>query len=102
MAAAVMTVLEAHVARDQWEALQRVFASGRDKRPPQMLQSFLVQSTQDRTLWRGISIWRSREALDEYRRSVETPEGVLFFRSVGAEPVLSIFDVVDQQGTSAS
>ena len=35
----------------------------------------------------------SREALAEYRRSVEVPGGILIFRSVGAEPTLSIFEV---------
>jgi hypothetical protein len=53
-----------------------------------------VQDTGDPTRWRGISIWRSRSALEEYRRSVPTPKGILMFREVGAEPVLSIFDVV--------
>lgn len=39
--------------------------------------------------------WQSREGLQEYRESVATPEGVLVFRAVGAEPTLAIFDVVD-------
>ena len=102
MATAVMTVLEAHVAPERWEALQQAYASGGGKLPPQMLQTFLVQSAEDRTLWRGISVWRSREALDEYRRSVATPGGVLIFRSAGAEPTLSIFEVVDHQAVTAS
>jgi len=42
-------------------------------------------------------VWR-REALDEYRRSVETPGGVLRFRAAGAEPTLSIFDVAVHVG----
>lgn len=63
--------------------------------PAQMVQIFLVQDTADPTLWRGISVWRSRAALDEYRRSVDTPGGVLLFRMAGAEPTLSIFAVVD-------
>lgn len=53
----------------------------------------LAQDTTDRTLWRGISIWRSRAALEEYRRSVKTPGGVAMFRAVGAEPALSIWSV---------
>ncbi len=58
-----------------------------------MLHTFLVQSAADPELWRGISIWKSRAALDEYRLSVAVPGGVRFFRSVGAEPTLSIFEV---------
>jgi len=101
MANPVMTVLEGRVAPDQWETLRRAFASGGDNLPPQMLQTFLVQSAQDPSLWRGITVWRSREALDEYRRSVATPGGVLFFRSAGAEPTLSIFEVVDHRAAAS-
>jgi len=89
----IMTVLEAHVASEKWDALSRTFAEASKNLPSQMVQTFLVQSTDDPTLWRGISIWRSRQALSEYRRSVETPGGILMFRSVGAEPTLSMFDV---------
>jgi hypothetical protein len=91
---AIMTVLEGHVAPDQWATLAQIFTAAGDRLPPQMLQTVLVQGTSDPTLWRGISIWRSRAALDEYRRSVETPGGVLMFRAAGAEPSLSIFEVV--------
>src|SRR5262249_61269337 len=49
----------------------------------------------------GASPWRYREALEEYRRSVETPRGVLLFRVVGAEPLLMMFEVV-QEVTAAT
>ncbi len=91
--APVMTVLEARVAPDRWADLVRLYQSGGTRLPPQMLQTALVQAESDRQLWRGISVWRSRAALEEYRRSVETPGGVAMFRAVGAEPVLSIWTV---------
>jgi hypothetical protein len=90
----VMTILEAHVAAEQWATLKQTFAEGSKRTPPQMVQMFLVQGTADPTLWQGISVWRSREALEEYRRSVQTPGGILMFRSVGAEPTLTISEVV--------
>jgi hypothetical protein len=101
MANMVMTVLEARVAPEQWAALEQAFQQAGDRLPPQMVESFLVHSTTDPALWRGISLWRSREALDEYRRSVETPGGVLFFRSAGVEPTLSIFEVANHRVNSA-
>lgn len=61
--------------------------------PSQMLRSYVVQDTADRTRFRLIGVWRSRAALEEYRKSVATPGGVLLFRSVGVEPVLSIGEV---------
>ena len=90
----VMTILEAHVAPDKSAALQAAFEHGRNRLPSQMVETFLVRDRGDITLWRGISVWKSIGALDEYRASVETPGGVLVFRSVGVEPSLQIFDVV--------
>jgi quinol monooxygenase YgiN len=98
--AMIMTVLEAHVEPDQWESLRQAYTSAGSKLPPQMVETFLVQSTSDPKLWRGISIWRSREALEEYRGSTETPGGVLIFRAAGAEPALSIFAVAARQANA--
>ena len=89
----VITSLEAQVASDKWEVLQRAYGSGTDALPPAIVETFLAQSATDPTVWRIMTVWRSRDALDEYRQSVETPEGVLMFRAAGAEPTLSIFDV---------
>ena len=88
----VMTVLEGRVPPDRAPELQRLYdAAG--PLPSQMLEAFLVQSSTDPLVWRGISIWRSREALEEYRRSVTTPTGIAMFRSVGAEPTVSMWSV---------
>jgi hypothetical protein len=89
----VMTILEARVDPSKWEAIRQSYTTGGTKLPPQMVQTFLLQSGSDPTIWRIASVWKSRSALEEYRESVATPGGVLFFRSVGAEPTLSIFDV---------
>ena len=91
----IMTILEAQVASEQWEALQQAWQAQSEQRPAQLVQSFLVQSTTEPTLWRGISIWPSRQALEEMRRDVSTPGGVLIFRAAGAEPTLSLFEIVD-------
>ncbi len=89
----VMTVLEARVPEERWIALQEAFKTGVQRKPTQMVEAFLVQSTEEPTLWRGVTVWRSRQALEEYRGSVATPGGVLIFRSVGAEPTLTVLDV---------
>lgn len=91
----IMTVLEASVAEAHWTRLQQSFATSLQQLPAQIEQSFLVQSTEDPALWRVVTVWRSREALDTYRRSVEVAEGVLMFRAAGAEPALAIFEVAD-------
>jgi quinol monooxygenase YgiN len=91
--AMVMTILEAHVPADRWAEMRKAYEAATGELPAQMAQTFLLQSTGEPTLWRMASVWKSRAALEEYRRSVETPGGVLLFRSVGVEPALSIFDV---------
>ncbi len=87
----VMTVLEARVSVDRASELVGIFEHGKEQIPPQMLAMYLVQSDGDPTLWRAISVWKSREALAEYRRSVVTPGGIAMFRAVGGEPTLSIW-----------
>jgi hypothetical protein len=89
----VMTILEADVPEEMWGALREAYEAPTATLPSQMVQTFLLQSTDQPTLWRVASVWKSRAALQEYRASVETPGGVLLFRSVGLEPTLSIFDV---------
>lgn len=89
----VVTVLGAHVASESWAIFKEDYENRTAQLPPQMVQTFLLQNTADPTLWQILSVWKSREALDEMRNSGETPTGVLMFRNVGAEPKLSIFNV---------
>jgi hypothetical protein len=89
----VITILEAHVEEMNWSVLQNDFKMRTVELPPQMLQTFLLQDSADLTLWRIMSVWKSRDALNEMRNSGETPTGILMFRNVGAEPKLSIHNV---------
>jgi quinol monooxygenase YgiN len=89
----VITILEAHVDADRWSDFEKDFKERTNELPPQMVQTFLLQDLADKTLWRIISVWKSREALEEMRNSGETPTGVIMFRSAGAEPKLSVFNV---------
>lgn len=90
----VITILESHVEPDMVAALLAAYQNGLSHLPPQMIRTFLAHSADDKTLWRIVSVWKSREALEEMRRSRETPEGILMFRAAGAEdPKLSIFEV---------
>ena len=94
----VITVLEARAAPEKSGSLRAAFERGCNRLPSQMVETFLALDRSDATLWRGISVWKSSAALDEYRGSVETPGGVLIFRSVGAEPSLRILDVIVHGG----
>lgn len=87
-----MTILDAHVPKERWTDLKDAFVSG-PALPPPLAQTFLLQDAVEPTRWNIVSHWRSRESLEEYLQSVETPGGVLMFQAAGVEPTLSKFDV---------
>lgn len=89
----ILTVLEAEVAPEKWGKLEEAFKHGSNPLPEQISESSLVQNSNNPNLWRINTIWRSRQALDDYRQSVDTPEGVTMFRGADAEPTLSVFEV---------
>ncbi|MCA1737132.1 MAG: antibiotic biosynthesis monooxygenase [Actinobacteria bacterium] len=88
----VVTMLQAQIDKDRSGQLIESFEAGRRNLPEAIRESFLLHELNS-DLWRIMTIWESREALDRYRTSEETPGGVLMFRSAGAEPDLAIFDV---------
>lgn len=90
----VMSVLEASVPKDRWKDLQSAYERIAQQLTPGIVQTFLLHDTKDPALWRIATVWENREAIEAMRQSGETPGGVLVFRAAGAEPTLSIFDVV--------
>jgi heme-degrading monooxygenase HmoA len=88
----VVTMLAARVSKDQVAGLIDDFGGAGDALPPFIVESFLVHDAEG-DMWKIVTVWASQDDLDEYRASVETPEGVRMFRSAGAEPTLTIFDV---------
>jgi heme-degrading monooxygenase HmoA len=90
----VITILEAHVASDKAPNLETEFKQGIEHLDAGIVETFLLRDFKDASLWRIPTVWQSREALDEMRRSGETPRGVLMFRAADAEPVLSAVEVV--------
>jgi hypothetical protein len=90
----VITVLEAHIESENASLLRDAYTAVLEHLPPQMVRTFLLQGTVDRTIWQIVSVWKSAEALEEMRSSGPTPAGILMFRAAGAEPRLTIFTVV--------
>lgn len=93
----VLTQLEGTVTPELWDALKQAYrAEMNHPLPPYILQTYLVQDSVNSEIWRILTVWHSRQALMDYRASVETPSGVLMFRAAGTEPALTIFDVIDR------
>jgi len=89
-----ITVLEAEVAPDRESALQAAYdEAARGPFPRGLVRSTLLRSTSERTWWRIETMWESPEALAAMRGS-GTPRGIQIFRAAGAEPTLSILEVV--------
>jgi hypothetical protein len=94
--AMVITILEAHVPTEKASLLEAAYKQGIVQLDKGIAQTFLTHGFKDPTLWQIITVWQSREALDEMRQSGETPRGVLMFRAAEAEPALSVMDVAAQ------
>ncbi len=90
----VITILEASVAPDKADRLKEAYQQGIERLDAGIAQTFLLRGSADSARWQIITVWESRAALDEMRRSGVMPRGVLMFHAADAEPVLSVFDVV--------
>lgn len=59
--------------------------------PDGLLRTELLRGS-DHT-WRIETLWRDRAALDAMRAGTEPPAAPALFRSVGADPTLTVFEV---------
>jgi quinol monooxygenase YgiN len=89
----IITQLEGKVSSEKLDMLKSIFNKALQDIPSAIKYSYLAQDKTDAGVWRVITVWHSREALQNYRQSVETPEGVLMFRAAGTEPTLTISEV---------
>jgi heme-degrading monooxygenase HmoA len=93
----VITVLEGRVPPKNVNVLREAYRTmGINKLPPAIEETFLAQDTSETDVWRIMTVWRSREELEAYRKSVETPGGVLIFRQAGVEPTLRVYEVKER------
>jgi hypothetical protein len=89
----VLTILEATVLPERASDLQAAFRGAGAQVPLGLIRSHLISSAAEPTRWRIETLWESRDALAAMRQA-GTPAGVLMFRAAGAEPSLSIYEVV--------
>lgn len=89
MAAAIF---EAPLSADQATRLTRLMEEGRATRPAGVLTATLLY---DGERGRLLAIWKDRGELERYVAETEVPRGIELMRKVGAEPTLTIVDVLD-------
>jgi hypothetical protein len=89
----VLTILEATVEPDRVAHLEAAFRGAAADVPAGFVRSLLVSAGGSPARWRIETLWTSREALVAMRQA-GTPAGVLMFRAAGAEPSLTVCDVI--------
>ncbi len=90
----IMTVLEGHVEQDKWAALEQAYLEATRELEPGIVQTSLVQSIADSTLWQLMTVWESREALMQARQPGQTRRGTLIFQAAGSEATHVVFNVI--------
>ncbi len=93
----IMTILEADVEESKWDLLKSKYSEIIKKIPVQMVRTYLTQNAKNRNLWSVISVWKSKDKLMEYRTATPSPEGIVLFKSLGLEPTLSVFEIIESQ-----
>ena len=91
----VVTILEGKISLDKIPLLQKKYSEILKNKPPSIEKSYLLVDSENQNMCQIITIWKSREDIDEMRKQ-GTPAGVLLFREVGTEPTLSIYEVIGQ------
>lgn len=94
----IVTVLEARVSGQHVPVLQDSYQKATQRLDQGIGETFLLNDARDPELWRIVTVWLDREALEAMRRSGETPRGVLIFREAGAEPALTVWNVIAHVG----
>ncbi|MGH7474941.1 MAG: antibiotic biosynthesis monooxygenase [Longimicrobiales bacterium] len=92
----VITVLKAEVREDRVADLEQAYRDASADIPTGIVETFLARDAREATSWHIITVWSSRVALEAMRASGATPKGVQIFRAAGAEPDLSVLEVVQQ------
>lgn len=94
----VVTMLEARVEPGRMEELERSFREQAVPLPPAIRETFLVRDSRDSSAVRIITVWSSQRELDDLRAEARAsglkPKGVQILEAVGAEPDLSILEVL--------
>ncbi len=91
----ILTIVGGKASEDKWLLLDEAYNKvEKSSLPSAVLESHLTQDIKEPELWRIFTTWESIEAMNEYRKSVETPAWLLVFKVVGTEPELIVNKIV--------
>lgn len=90
-----VTILSGHVTHENWTPLQKSFEQTIGRHAPKtLLESVLVQSQDDPTLWQIVSFWPDKAAFHEAERLEQAHICVKLFCDAGSVPTRRGFQVV--------
>jgi heme-degrading monooxygenase HmoA len=93
----VLSVTSATVPPESEAAIVEAFRAVTSQLPHMVLHTSLVRG--EGNDWRIVTLWRSRDQLEEYRRSVQTPAAIKIFQDAGARPTVAVLEVVHEAAT---
>ena len=86
----VAAIFEAEMDAERAARVAELMRQHKDTRPADVVLATLHVDGEHVAL---VAYWRSREALDAYLASGETPRGTALMREVGVEPTMRVVDV---------
>ena len=89
-----VSILSGQVVKDNWVRLEEAYAKAIRHPPEGLLESFLIQDSESRTLWQIVSVWRSPEAYEQAHSEKVTEVCVQMFCDAGSTPERTTFHVV--------
>jgi len=92
----IITISEATVSSERWQALEQAFREGVKKAPQQLRQTYLLQDRDHPQTWRTIAVWRSVEAYEEACAQGAHELCAQVFNSVGVQPTRRVFNVLER------
>jgi hypothetical protein len=94
--AAIFTIFEASLSGEDWPALHAAWNDTSANRPEQAARAWLVRDLDNPDTWCAVTLWSSREALNDYQETADLLPANLMFRSLGADPLLAAFQVIEE------
>ena len=89
----LISILRGHLAQEHWTRLQGHYEKLVHSLPEGLLQTYLVQNSEQPTLWEILMIWQSEEAYESGRAQKKTEACELLFCDAGDVPDLQTFRV---------
>lgn len=88
-----ITILRGQVAHENWVRLQLHYDKLVNSLPEGLLDTYLIQSHEQPTLWEIITIWKNEEAFEKGRAQKKTEAAELLFCDSGSIPEIQSFQV---------